>query len=140
MTPKRALFAEHYALDHNGAAAAVRAGYAKRSARQIATRLMANADVQGLIVKYEAEASRRLGLTKERVIEGLQAAIAEAKLQGDPMAQIRGWVQVGKMIGAYAPERKHVEISIDGHALRLKFAAMSDAELLALIEEPELEA
>ena len=47
MTPKQRSFAEHYALDHNGAAAVVRAGYARRSARQIASELQNTTVVQG---------------------------------------------------------------------------------------------
>jgi phage terminase small subunit len=46
MTPKRRLFAEQFVLDHNGAAAAVRAGYAPRSARQMASELLARPDVR----------------------------------------------------------------------------------------------
>jgi hypothetical protein len=139
MTPKRVLFAEHYALDHNGAAAAVRAGYAKPSARQIASELLANPDVQELIAKYEEEAAERLGMTKERVVEGLQFALEMARQQGNPVAMVAALRQIGTLIGAYREERTKIEVNINGHALRLKFAAMSDAELMDVIEEPEIE-
>jgi terminase small subunit-like protein len=41
MTPKQRAFAEHYLLGHCGAAAAVRAGYAPKAARQTAFELLA---------------------------------------------------------------------------------------------------
>ena len=138
MTPKQLLFAEHYALDHNGAAAAVRAGYARRSARQIASELLAKPDVEREVAKFEEEASRPLQITKELVIVEPQEAIELARQQDDPGAMIRGWAQIARLIGAYAPERKKIEISLDGEALRAQFAGMSDAELLAITEEEEL--
>jgi hypothetical protein len=53
------------------------------------------------------------------------------------MAMIRGWSEIAKLIGAYAPERKTIELSVESEALRAKYAAMSDAELLALAELPD---
>jgi hypothetical protein len=41
------------------------------------------------------------------------------------------------LIGAYAPERKKIEISADVEALQAKFAAMSDSEMVALAELPD---
>jgi len=73
-------------------------------------------------------------VTKERVIAELEQAIELARQKGDPMAMIRGWAEIGKLIGAYAPERRKVELSIDGAVMQSKLTAMSDAELLAIAE------
>ena len=135
MTPKQRLFAEHYALDHNGAAAAVRAGYARRSARQIASELLAKPDVRALVAEHEAKAAEELAVTKGRVIAELQAAIELARLNGEPMAMIRGGTEIARLCGYYSPERKKVEVSVDVERLQARFAAMSDAELLALVEQ-----
>lgn len=134
VTPKQRTFAEHYALDHNGAAAAVRAGYAKGSARQTASDLLAKPEVQALVSKHEALAAERLGVTKERVLAELEAAVELARQKGDVMAMISGWREIGKMIGAYAPERKRVEVSLEGDKLRAQYEATSDQELLAIGE------
>ena len=133
-TQKQRAFAEHYALDHNGAAAAVRAGYAPGSARQTASELLAKPEVQALVADHEALAAERLGVTKERVLAELQAAVELARQKGDVMAMISAWREIGKMIGAYAPERKRVEVSLEGDRLRAKYEAMSDRELLAIAE------
>jgi hypothetical protein len=79
-----------------------------------------------------------LAVTREKVLEELQAAIEVARLKGDPMAMIRGWAEIGKLIGAYAPERRKVEVSVDADALQAKIAAMSDEELLALADGRDL--
>ena len=134
MTPKQRSFAEHYALDHNGAAAAVRAGYARRSARQMASDLLAKPDIQALVAEHERAAAKRLAVTKERIIAELEQAIELARQKGDPGAMIRGWAEIGKLIGAYT-ERRKVEL-VEGAALQAKYAAMSDAELLKLAELP----
>jgi phage I-like protein len=59
-------------------------------------------------------------------------AIGEAKMAADSMAQIRGWCEVAKMLGYYAPERKEVKLSATSAALSAKYEAMSDDELLAI--------
>ena len=137
MTPKQAAFAAQYALDHNGAAAAVRAGYARAGAHVTASRLLRNPKVSALVAEHEEAAARQLGLTKERVIAELEAAIELARQKGDAMAMIRGWAEIAKLIGAYAPERRKVELSVDGERLQAQIASMSDAELLKLAELPE---
>ena len=134
MTPRQLAFAAQYALDHNGAAAAIRAGYASKAARQTASELLTKPNIRALVAEDEEAAAKRLGVTKERVIVELQAAIDVARQKADPMAMIRGWAEIGKLIGAYAPERRKIEISADAEALQAKFAAMSDAELLAIVE------
>ena len=134
MTPKQRLFAQQYALDRNGAAPAVRAGYAPRSARPTAHDLLSNPDVRELVAKYEQDAARCLAVTREKVLEELQAAIELARIKGDPGAMIRGWAEISRICGFYSPERKKLEVSVDGEALQNKIAAMSDAELLAIAE------
>ncbi len=44
---------------------------------------------------------------------------------------IRGWTEIGKMLGHYAPEVKKVELSMNQRALMNKYEAMSDEELMA---------
>ena len=48
-------FVQEYLVDRNGAAAAVRAGYSKRTARQIACELLTRPDVAEAVRDGEAE-------------------------------------------------------------------------------------
>jgi phage terminase small subunit len=77
-------------------------------------------------------------VTRAKVLEELQAAIEVARLKDDPMAMIAGWREIAKICGYYAPERRKLEVSVDGAALQAKFAAMSDEGLLALADGREL--
>jgi hypothetical protein len=132
MTPKQALFAEQYVLDHCGAAAAVRAGYAPGAARQTAYELLAKPEVRALVTEHETAAAKCLALSREKVITEIKAAIAMAREQRDPAAMIAGWREIAKLCGFYAPERRHVELSTGHDAVRVQFEAMSDAELIGI--------
>jgi len=134
MTPRQQQFAAEYALDHCGAAAAVRAGYAPRAARQTAHELLAKPDVRALVAAHEADAEQSLGLSRSRVITELKAAVTLARDQGNPSAMIAGWREIGKMCGYYAPERKQIELSREKSKLLATLEAMSTAELLAVLE------
>lgn len=132
MTPKQTLFAEQYVLDHCGAAAAVRAGYAPGAARQTAYELLAKPEVQALVAEHETAAAKQLALSRERVVTEIKAAIAMAREQQNPAAMIAGWREIAKLCGFYAPERKRIEVSSGHDALRVQFEGMSDAELIGI--------
>lgn len=68
LTPKQAGFCDEYIVDHNGAAAARRAGYSEHTAKEIAHSLMKRRDVRERIAALEAERSERLGFTVDNVI------------------------------------------------------------------------
>lgn len=133
MTPKQALFAEQYVLDHCGAAAAVRAGYAPRAARQTAYELLAKPDVRALVTEHEAAAAKDLALSRERVVTEIKTAIAMAREQQDPAAMIAGWREIAKLCGYYAPERRRIAVSTGHDAVRVQFEAMTDAELVDIV-------
>ena len=85
-SPKCARFVEEYAIDHNGAGAAVRAGYAPKSAHVTASRLLRKAKVADAVRALEVEAETELRVTRSRVISELQNAIELARLQNDVSA------------------------------------------------------
>lgn len=68
------------------------------------------------------------------VVEGLLDGIEMARMMGDPGNVIKGWVEVGKLLGHYAPEVKRIELTATQGRLRAKFEALSDEELLAIQE------
>jgi hypothetical protein len=68
------------------------------------------------------------------VVEGLMDGISMARMQGDSGNVIKGWTEIAKILGHYAPEVKKIELSISQERLRSKFEALNDEELLALAE------
>ena len=88
LTPKQLRFVEEYSLDHNGAAAAVRAGFAANSARVTASRLLTKANVKAAVAALEAEAAKTLRVTREGVLAALGRAYEDAKRQSNPAVML----------------------------------------------------
>ena len=74
---KQKLFIQEYLVDLNATKAAVRAGYSKRSARQIGSEILAKPHVKAAIDAALLERSKRTQIAADRVISEL-AAIAFA--------------------------------------------------------------
>lgn len=64
-------FAREYLIDFNGTQAAIRAGYSKNSAKEIAARLLTKDNVLGLVQKLNSKSAAKLDITHERIIEEL---------------------------------------------------------------------
>ena len=132
MTPKQMRFIEEYSLDHNGAAAAVRAGYAPGSAKVTASRLLTKANVREALAVSQVRVAPRLEIDRQRVLEGLLEGIELARAQCNAMGMLAGWREIGKMLGYYAPEKKAVVVTELTQREISKFEGMSDEELLAI--------
>lgn len=82
MNPRQRRFAEEYAVDHNGAQAAIRAGYAPGRAKQTARDLLKRPDVTTLIAELDEKARVELGVSKEwlvaQAVAGWEKAFAGA--------------------------------------------------------------
>ena len=73
-------FAHEYSVDHNGAQAAIRAGYSEATARNAATRLMANVSVKQLVVKLDGEKSAALGVEGVDAVAQVRSLLEEASI------------------------------------------------------------
>ena len=113
------------------------AGYAKIGTHVTASRLLQKPKVASARAEHEAATTERLAVTRERVLQEVQSAIEVARQKGDASAMINGWKVVCQMCGYLAPKRKTIELSVESEVLRAKYAAMSDAELLAIAEGRE---
>ena len=85
------------------------------------------------------EAREKAKVTRDEVLEGFKDAIQDAKLLGDPNAQIKGWTEIGKMCGFYAPEKHEVRLSAGGKALEDQLSGLSTEQLLELAGQDSLE-
>lgn len=88
-------------------------------------------------VRFEiAQAREKLSdlttIKRVDVIDGIMDGIAMARMQGDSANVIKGWSEVAKILGHYAPEVKRIELSDNQQRIRSKFEALSDDELLAI--------
>lgn len=78
--------------------------------------------------------AKELQVTQQQALQGLLDGIEMARTQGNPAVVIRGWSEVGKMLGFFAPEVHQVEMSVGSAKLMDSYRAMSDQELLAIID------
>jgi len=69
LTKKQKAFAREYSVDHIGAQAAVRAGYSEKTAKNAASRLMANVAVKQLVEKLDSDTFAAAGLDAVEMIE-----------------------------------------------------------------------
>ncbi len=135
LTTKQARFVQEYLVDGNGAQAALRAGYGAAGAKVTACRLLTRPNLQRVLHARQSADAARLSLRREDVLAGLLEAVDQARVQSNPMGMIAGLREIGKMMGFYAVEAKRVDVNVKGQcALQRRMAAMSDADLLKIIE------
>lgn len=68
LSGKELRFCHEYIVDQNGAQAAIRAGYSARSARQLASRMLAREDVWNKIKELQDKALKRVQASADAVI------------------------------------------------------------------------
>ena len=133
LTPKQSRFIDEYMVDLNGAAAAVRSGYSRKTSRAIAAENLTKPDIQAELQARGAVLARELEITRVDVVKNLLDVFNMSRELKNPAAMISSMSTIAKMLGYFSPEVKRVELSEGQSALKAKFSAMSDAQLLALI-------
>lgn len=134
LSHKQARFVDEYLIDCNGAAAAVRAGYAPGSAKVAASRLLTsdNPCRRAIQTRQEVDAAR-LRVTRDSVIASLLEAFDMAKKQGEPATMVSAARELGKLMGFYAPVRVEATVDVGALAVRDAYERMTDAQLLEVI-------
>lgn len=72
LNPRQAAFVDEFPIDLNGTQAAIRAGYSKKSAPQIARDLLARPHVAKAIQEAKRKRAERTNVTQDMVIEELR--------------------------------------------------------------------
>ena len=86
------------------------------------------------IARARGEISNLTTLKRVDIIEGILDGISTARMMSDGGNMIRGWTEIGKILGVYAPEVKKVEITNSQARLRTVYEALSDEQLLAIVK------
>jgi len=130
-TAKQSRFIDEYMVDMNGAAAAERAGYSKKSSRAIACELLTKPDIQAELQARGAALARELEITRAAVVKNLLDVFNMSRELKNPAAMISSMSTIAKILGYFSPEVRRVELSAaDGLA---HFERLSDSELLKII-------
>ena len=71
LTPKQEAFVNEYLIDLNATQAAIRAGYSKKTANRIASRLLSNVDIQAYLKELIENRNERVKITQDEVIRDI---------------------------------------------------------------------
>jgi len=133
LTVKQSRFIDEYMVDMNGAAAAERAGYSRKTSRAIACELLTKPDIQAELQARGAALARELEITREGVVRGLLDAFEMAKASMQPSIMVSSMAALAKLLGFYTVETKRIELTAVQDGIYQNLSFKSDAELLALI-------
>lgn len=134
LSARRAKFVDEFILDFNGSRAARAAGYAVSGARVTAHRLLTNANVKAAIALKTHELAIQYEFSKHAVVAEFKAAILLAQSQLDAQAMIKGWIEIARIMGFYAPEPPDSGVLSENAALKLKLESLTDEDLIAIVE------
>lgn len=114
-------FCREYLIDLNGTQAAIRAGYAAKSAKVTAARLLTNANVAARIAELRAARTARTEVDADYVVANLRSVVERCMQReqvlspyGQPVtpefdadAAIAALKLLGHHVGMFAPTQKH---------------------------------
>lgn len=132
LTEKQKLFVQYWAQGDSLTSAGLRAGYSE-GGMKVVYRLAKMPNVLALKSQYELKWEEENQMSRKRVMDGMLESIEMAKLMSEPSSMIAGWREIGKICGYYAPVEHKVKVDVTGNIMLDKLNAMSDAELLKII-------
>ena len=100
LTEKQKRFCEEYLIDLNATQAAIRAGYAAKNARVIASQNLAKVNIQQYISERMQDRSKRTEITADTVL-GELAKIAAADVEIKGSDKMKALELLGKHLGLF---------------------------------------
>jgi phage terminase small subunit len=134
LNARTARFVDEYLVDGNGTAAAIRAGYAVRSAHVRAARLIKDKDVAEAIRRGQAENERMLKVDRAHVLAELQRAYDLAKARSEPSTMVAACREIARVCGWGNDQRVTIAApTLATLAMEERVSRMSDEELEAIV-------
>lgn len=96
LTPKQERFVAEYLIDLNATQAAIRAGYAVKTANREGSRLLSNVDIASAIAAKAGKTAEKLDLSAERVLRGLFEEATRTGEGSSHGARVSAWGLLGK--------------------------------------------
>lgn len=137
LTPMQAAFVDESLKGKDPITAASAAGYHNPVSH--GAQIAKTTKVREALRQARDELSSAAQISRADCIDGIMEAINMARLAADPATMVKGWTEVAKILGHYAPEVKKIEITDNQKRLQSKFEAMSDEDLLKVIEGEAVE-
>lgn len=90
MTRKQAKFVDEYLIDRNGTQAAIRAGYPKKTAQQIASEYLSKPVIKVEVERRMKELTDKASVSAEWVLERLKVVAERCIQEVDPIVRANG--------------------------------------------------
>ena len=104
LTEKQKRFCEEYLIDLNATQAAIRAGYAEKTARVIAAQNLSKLNIQQYIAGLRDAQAERAGITSDFVVAELyRVAASDTELKGSD--KIKALELLGRHLGMFEPQQ-----------------------------------
>mgnify|MGYP003648594618 FL=1 len=99
MTARQLKFTREYAVDGNGTQAAIRAGYAPKSARIEASRLLTNVNVGNAVAKFQEKHRLKTEVTIESLAAELEHDRDRARQLDQTSVAVQATMHIAKLHG-----------------------------------------
>ena len=120
LTPKQLRFIEEYLIDLNATQAAIRAGYSKKTARQMGTENLSKPAIQSALQKAMDARSERTAITQDYVLHTIQDTVDKCgKKKGfNPNAVLKGCELLGRHLKLFSND---INLNADGVTFILNY-------------------
>lgn len=109
LTPKQEKFAAEYLIDLNATQAAIRAGYSKRTAKQIGTENLSKPDLKAYLQERMKARQERTQIDADIVLRAIWATVERCQGEGpafDPGNVLRGCEILGRHLGMFKADNE----------------------------------
>ena len=106
LTPKQAAFVREYMIDRNGTQAAIRAGYSKKTAREIAVENLTKPLISTAIDAGIKAMSDKTGVTTDWVWNGLKTEAEDFSEFSSHSARVSCYKIAAQLLGMFAIDNK----------------------------------
>lgn len=117
LTPKQEMFCNEYLVDLNATQAAIRAGYSKKTAKDIGCENLAKPNLQERIGELMSERSKRVQLDGDYVLMGIKSVVercvqsefkdVDGLYKFDASAALKGYELLGRHLELFTDKHKH---------------------------------
>lgn len=133
LTEKQLLFAREYARGNSVANAMARAGYSTAD-YSLGYRLIKMPNVLKVIDAERRAFEEENAMSRRKVMDMLLESYDMAKLSAEPASMVSAAREIGRLCGYYEPRKVQLDVTVQGSIAMGRLNALSDAELLRLIE------
>lgn len=123
LTAKQKLFCEEYLVDLNATQAAIRAGYSKKTARQMGDENMSKPVIKDYLAECQKERQERTKIDQDYVLNMIKETVEKCNtIEGfDPKNVLKGCDLLGKHLGLFTEikNHKHSFMGADGKPIGL---------------------